>query len=435
MLLLYILNILNLVSVHISLNSDQREYQKDSYRSKEVTNVRRHMHKNSDRLKTISTNTISYSGQDENEKIIQNVKTDINSFYTDTGQIKDNRNGDRDQDVNIYLKQNVNINVIYDTDRDWYDIIPINIYKLDKISNVNTDKNLKDNTVRTKNKILVQNNIAVNNLDSGHKVIEDLVDGNSNKKAVLNVEQTPSLNQYIESISNQDIDKNINSNVEIANFNHNKHSGGIDIDQHVAELFNDALNLNYGQDIKKYLYEDVTDDESVTPSSNEKHGDFDDTEYESNSHEEQDSYEISFSDKKNLENSDLQIFDKELKQLELEDFKHDLVVEEEIDRPVTPKIKFETKDDETISMKIEWGPLVRQERTVSKAFIRKGRRKPTSWEKYFCNYHDNIGIPSAEKLRAHELSGSTSRLRASTRIVNGVGAALGDFPYLVSFLH
>ncbi|XP_026325326.1 collagenase-like [Hyposmocoma kahamanoa] len=124
-------------------------------------------------------------------------------------------------------------------------------------------------------------------------------------------------------------------------------------------------------------------------SSNEKQGDFDDTEYESKSHEEQDSYEISaeFSDKKNLENSDSQIFDKELKQLELEDFKHDLVVEEEIDRPVTPKIKFEKKDDETITMKIEWGPLIRQERTGGLIIKLENGRVSVCGSTLLTNYH------------------------------------------------
>lgn len=369
MLLLIILNILNLVGVRISLNSDRSELQKDNYRSKEVTNVGRYIHKSSNRFETVNKYAISYSGQYVNENIVHNVKTNINSFYMDTPHIKHDRNGEKhlNRDVKTGLKQNVNINVNYNTNTDWYDITPLNKYNMDTISNVNTDNNLKINSVQK----------------------------------VIGLTKIASVNQ------------------------------NMDLNQNLTEFFNRALisdHTNSGQYIKEYLDEDTTDDVNKILNSDQEHWDSDGTEYESKSNEEQDLilYEISDCDvnlnHKNLGNSDSKNVDKE--EEEPDDFDHDFVEEEE---------KIRETDNAQIFMNIKWSPLVTQEKRVHKYHKRKGRRKPNSWEKYFSNYHENIGIPSAQKIKAQE-SDAKSRLRSSTRIVNGTTAEIGEFPYLVRFI-
>lgn len=452
MLLLNILNIFNLVGVHISLNSDRSEYQKENYRSKQITNVRKFKHKDSNHIKTVDKSEILYSGPYVNEEIVQNVRKDSNSFYTDTGQIKDYNNKEF-RDVKTNSKQNINLNVKYNTNSDWYDITPLNQFNLYEITIVNKDKKLKVNSVQAvidlmENKILVQNKEAVNNLDPGDNVMGDLVSRNTNKRAVLNVERNEIYNQYMEHKSHQENDEKINSNVKIQNFSHNEDTNGtiarvksnIDSDQYESEIFNETSISdlkNSDQNVTKYLDEDVTDDVYEVANSHEKHCDTDDTEYESISYE--DLYEIldchnNSNPKKNMEKSKSNNIDKEVEELELDDFKRDFVLEEEKVRPIIPIIKFIKKNNATVYMDLEWSPLVRQEKRISKSYKRKGKRKPTAWERYYSNYHENIGIPSAEKIKTDELSGDKWRLRSSTRIVNGVAAELGQFPYLVRFI-
>lgn len=387
MLLLNILSILNLVGVHISLNSDGSNYLKDNYRSKDATNIRRYINKDdSDHVETVNKYAILYSGQKENEELVQNVKMDINSFYMDTGQI--NGENELNRNVKSNLKQNLNIDVNYNLVSDWNDII----------TNVNTDENLKVNSVEnviglTENKILVQNTTEVNHLESDRD-IEDLVILNQNE-------------------SNKEIDKNI--------------------DQILTE-FSDHTNA--GRNMKNNLDEDITNDiDKNSTNLNEKYWTYVDTEYDSKSYEVQNtSYVISDSENSNHENSDAKNIDKELEDSGLDAVKHDFVLEERKNRPIIPKVNFTEKEDSRIYMNIEWGPLVRQVKRVDKFYERRGKRKPTAWERYFANYHDNIGIPSAEKIKAHESRNSRSRLRSSTRIVNGISADVGAFPYLVRFI-
>lgn len=444
MLLLIILNILNVVSVHLSSNSDQSEFQKDNYRSKEVADVRRY--KDSDRIETVNKNAIPHSGQYVNEKIVQNVKTDTNSMYTDTGQLKDYRNEEKEFDLDVKSNLKQTINVKYNTNSDRYDIHALNQFNKGMIPNVNTYKNPKVNSVQI---FMDLPDITVNDLDSDHNIIENFKNRNTNMKTRLNIAPIQSLvfNQYIEHKLHQEIDKNVNSN-----YIHNKLTNDIiasvnqnmEVNQNVNELFSLALISNYtnsGKETINYADEDIIEYVKVF-NSDEEHWGTDETKDESKSYEEQDSILNDISDcdencshKKDLENSDIKKIDHEVKALGLDELKHNFFVEDQEFRPIIPKVQFMEKDNTNIYMQIRWSPLVKQEKRVNKSHQRKGKRKPTAWEKYYSNYHENIGIPAAANIHAHESPGSKfAGRRSSTRIVNGLSADVGQFPYLVRFI-
>lgn len=436
------LNILNLVGAHLNLNSDRSEFQKDNYRSNEIANVKRYTYKDTDGIETPDENAIPYSGQYENDNIVQNVKTGINSIYTDTGQTKDNINEDKDFDRDIKTNLKQNINVKYNTDADWYDITTLNPFNKDTISNVNPHKNVKVivNSVQIFRDLP---EITVNKLDVDHNSIEDLEYGKTQVRTILNIEQIEPLvfNQYIEYISNL-TNQNINTI-----FNHYKHIDGtsvnqnMDVDQNVTELFNQALisnPTNLGQKIKIYSEEDITDDVNKVTNSHDENWDTNETEDESKSYKKQDSILNDTSDcdencthKNNLDKTDTK---NEVKELSLDEIKHAFVAEEQKFRPIKPKVHFTEEDNAKIYMNIRWGPLVRQEKRVNKSHKRKGGRKPTPWERYYTNYHENIGIPAATKIHSHEAPKVRLWRRSSTRIVNGIGADVGQFPYLVRFI-
>lgn len=113
-------------------------------------------------------------------------------------------------------------------------------------------------------------------------------------------------------------------------------------------------------------------------------------------------------------------------------------------KTVTPK-QHVVETDRDAYINVRWSSLVRQQKKINNEFKMGDTREPTDVEKFYSNYHNNIGIPSAKKLVAElKLKNkgfkSKSKLNKKTktpldfRIVNGNTIPVGLFPYLVRLI-